>query len=204
MTIAHISPNLLTSLEQLRIITTQTPILQLSIETQSQSPIFAMLDESLTIPTWMKWKAIPVTLDPYFASAATSRTLTPTVSVPCRRCLHDTVQGQEVILLSYDPFFGDSPYRSRSPIFVHADGCHEYGTAPEDDDTMPLQQRSKLLSIRGFDQQNMMVRAELLEDAKALQMCEEMLMGGGCEYIHIHYARYGCFAVKVERRRAEE
>ena len=69
---------------------------------------------------------------------------------------------------------------------------------------MPLQQRSKLLSIRGFDEHNMMVRAELLEDAKALRMCEEMLVGGGCEYIHIHYARYGCLAVKVERQAGGE
>ncbi|KAK0943067.1 hypothetical protein LTR48_004640 [Friedmanniomyces endolithicus] len=163
-----------------------------------------MSAEPFAIPTWMKWKALPVPLDPSFASAATSRKMTPAVSVPCRRCLHDTVQGQEVILLSYDPFLGDSPYRSRSPIFVHAEDCREYGTAPEEDDTMPLQQRSKLLSIRGFDKHNMMVRAELLEDAKALRMCEEMLVGGGCEYIHIHYARYGCFAVRVERRRAEK
>ncbi|KAK0362590.1 hypothetical protein LTR02_004568 [Friedmanniomyces endolithicus] len=163
-----------------------------------------MSDESFAIPTWMKWQALPVPLDPSFASAATSRKMTPAVSVPCRRCLHDTVQGQEVILLSYDPFLGDSPYRSRSPIFVHAEDCREYGAAPNEDNRMPLQQRSKLLSIRGFDEHNMMVRAELLEDAKALRMCEEMLVGGGCEYIHIHYARYGCFAVKVERQAGGE
>ncbi|KAK0312167.1 hypothetical protein LTR01_003081 [Friedmanniomyces endolithicus] len=163
-----------------------------------------MSDESFTIPTWMNWHALPVPLDHSFASAATPRKITPATPVPCRRCLHDTVQGQEVILLSYDPFLGDGPYRSKSPIFVHAEDCQEYGTAPDEDDTMPPQQRSMMLSIRGFDQQNMMVRAELLKDAEALRVCEEMLVGGGCEYIHIHYARYGCFVVKVERRRAEK
>lgn len=38
---------------------------------------------------------------------------------PCRRCLTDAEPGEEVRLVSYDPFVLDSPYRSPSPVFVH-------------------------------------------------------------------------------------
>ena len=123
--------------------------------------------------------------------------------VPCRRCLHDTSIGEEVMLVPYDPFFGDSPYRSRSPIFVHARDCSKYDQYQNGVGTVPPQQRSRLLSIRGFDKDHMMIRAELAEGVNALQICKEMLLGGEVVYIHLHYARYGCFAVKVEREVVE-
>ncbi|MCP5031930.1 MAG: DUF1203 domain-containing protein [Actinomycetia bacterium] len=42
---------------------------------------------------------------------------------PCRQCLQDAQIGEELILVSYDPFGSDSPYRSASPIFLHRVEC---------------------------------------------------------------------------------
>ena len=42
---------------------------------------------------------------------------------PCRQCLRDAEIGEELILVSYDPFEQASPYRSASPIFLHCAPC---------------------------------------------------------------------------------
>lgn len=39
---------------------------------------------------------------------------------PCRACLCDAEVGEELLLVSHDPFAGPSPYRCASPIFLHA------------------------------------------------------------------------------------
>src|SRR4051794_33753682 len=50
----------------------------------------------------------------------------PGDAAPCRRCLQDIEPGETAILVSYDPFDADSPYRSASPVFVHERSCRPY------------------------------------------------------------------------------
>lgn len=56
-------------------------------------------------------------------SGAARITVTEAGGTPCRRCLQDAVPGEQVHLVSYDPFGVDSPYRGASPVYVHADPC---------------------------------------------------------------------------------
>src|SRR5689334_12623627 len=65
-------------------------------------------------------------------------------SYPCRRCLRDAEPGERLVLLSYDPFLGDSPYRQAGPIFVHAEPC---SASPEDLTRTPEQLRRRQLSV---------------------------------------------------------
>ncbi|KAK3072492.1 hypothetical protein LTR53_006699 [Teratosphaeriaceae sp. CCFEE 6253] len=142
-----------------------------------------MANQDFTLPSWMRWQALPAPLEDGSLAASTARRMTPMQEAPCRRCLHDTVLGEEVILISYDPFLGDkdSPYHSRSPIFVHARDCTDVRDL--DLREMPVQQQSRLLSIRGFNKEHMMTRAELAQGVEALRT-------------------HGCFAVKVGRQAA--
>ncbi|KAI1366902.1 hypothetical protein F5Y08DRAFT_337154 [Xylaria arbuscula] len=50
----------------------------------------------------------------------------PDQPVPCRRCLQDSTVGDEMLLLSYDPFLGKSPYQCASPIYLHSKPACEY------------------------------------------------------------------------------
>lgn len=54
---------------------------------------------------------------------------------PCRQCLRDAEVGEELVLVSYDPFRVDSPYRCASPIFLHRTPC----TPPADLAVLPTQ-----------------------------------------------------------------
>jgi hypothetical protein len=100
-----------------------------------------------------------------------------------------------MLLLSYDPFLGESPYSGPGPIFVHQEHCTPYqGTQ------VPEQQRRRLLSVRAYDGRHMMVGSEVLQGAELEEIARRMLEGTGVEYLHVHNAKPGCFAVRVERR----
>ena len=66
------------------------------------------------------------TADRLRAAATVVRVADESPGYPCRQCLRDAEVGEELVLVSYDPFegFGEhSPYRSASPIFLHRDDC---------------------------------------------------------------------------------
>src|SRR2546421_10162916 len=93
---------------------------------------------------------------PLHTSQPSTRTITVDreSAYPCRRCLADGHEGEQMLLLAYDPFQGDSPYRGAGPIFVHKEPCTPYQGM-----TVPEQQRQRLLSVRGYDHRHMMVNA---------------------------------------------
>jgi hypothetical protein len=115
-------------------------------------------------------------------------------SFPCRRCLRDTRAGEAVLLISYDPFFGDSPYRGAGPIFVHESACERFSEGD-----LPDQLRGRLLSVRAYDDGHMMVDADVVDGGELESSIEHTFDTTRASYLHVHYARPGCFAVRVER-----
>jgi Protein of unknown function (DUF1203) len=115
-------------------------------------------------------------------------------STPCRRCLRDAEPGERVHLVSYDPFVTDSPYRSASPVFVHAEPCVVYrGHA------IPESQRRRLLSVRAFDGDAMMRDAEVVEGVALADALDRRFADPATAFVHVHNAGPGCFAVRVDR-----
>src|SRR5688572_31607106 len=77
---------------------------------------------------------------------------------PCRISLTDAKAGDEVILVNYEHQDADTPYRSRHAVYVRR-GEQRY----ESTDEIPEQLRKRLLSVRAFDAQGMMVDADVVE-----------------------------------------
>src|SRR5438105_133705 len=67
---------------------------------------------------------------------------------PVRCCLRDATAGEGVVLLSAQPVTAPSPYAAPGPIYLHRDSCDGYTANGE----VPEMLRSRLLSVRGFDQ----------------------------------------------------
>ena len=65
---------------------------------------------------------------------------------PCRQCLQDAAIGDELVLVSHDPFESESEYRSASPIFLHRTRCGSPGSITE----LPTQLTARQLSVRAF------------------------------------------------------
>jgi hypothetical protein len=112
---------------------------------------------------------------------------------PCRQCLRDAEVGEELVLVSYDPFAGfvhDSPYRSASPIFLHRDGCGDR----VDSSQVPDQLARRQLSVRTFDSAATMLDGRVLDGADLAATLGELFAIPGADRVHIHNAGRGCFA----------
>jgi Protein of unknown function (DUF1203) len=113
---------------------------------------------------------------------------------PCRQCLRDAEIGEELLLVSYDPFTIDSPYRSASPIFLHVTSC-----APDESSALPEQLTRRQLSIRAFDCDAMMIDAAVIDGANLDSTLQQMFADDHTEVVHVHNAGRGCWATNVTR-----
>lgn len=115
--------------------------------------------------------------------------------LPCRRCLRDAEEGEAVVLLTYDPFLGTSPYRQAGPVYVHERDC-----APGPlDGAVPEQLTRRTLSVRAFDTAHLMVGARLVPGTELAATASTLLDDPGTAYLHVHNAGPGCFAVRIDR-----
>jgi hypothetical protein len=114
---------------------------------------------------------------------------------PCRISLADAEAGERVILLPYCHQPADSPYRAFGPIFVREAAA----TALLPPDTVPDLLRSRLLSVRGYDVDHLMAEADVVDGAELESCIARMFDRPKVAYAHIHFARPGCFACRVDR-----
>ena len=113
---------------------------------------------------------------------------------PCRITLDDAEPGETVLLLNHESI-ASGPYAARHAIFV-SEGRDR--PAVYDDRVPPALDRRKL-SLRGFDQDDLMVDAVLVEPGEADGAIRRLFDSPAIRYIHAHNAVRGCFAAAVER-----
>jgi hypothetical protein len=137
----------------------------------------------------------PTTADDLRATATVVRVADEHPGWPCRQCLRDAEVGDELVLVSYDPFDIDSPYRCASPIFLHRHDCRDrVDTAP-----VPDQLARRRLSVRTFDAEAMMVDGRVIEGSDLADILAELLAAPAADRVHIHNAGPGCFAAVAHR-----
>jgi hypothetical protein len=116
------------------------------------------------------------------------------LSYPCRISLTDAELGEGVILVNYEHQRADSPYRASHAIYVR-----EGETTYDAVDVVPDQLRRRTLSLRAFDEGGMIVGADLV-DGRALESAITTLLADTrAAYLHVHFAKFGCCAARVER-----
>jgi hypothetical protein len=143
-------------------------------------------------------RPIPAPLPPLRALPADARTIVvdEADAYPCRRCLRDAEPGETVVLLSYDPFVdgADTPYRQPGPIFVHAGPC-----AYEPSEELPAQVTRRLLSVRSFGDDHLMLGGVVVQGAELEATVGGLFDDDDVSYLHVHNAGPGCFAVRIDR-----
>lgn len=113
---------------------------------------------------------------------------------PCRISLTDAQPGDELILVNYEHHPVDSPYRMRFAIYVRR-GEEQFDAIDE----IPQQLRSRMLAVRAFDANAMMVGWELVDGQQVEPAIEGLLAIPSAAYLHIHFAAPGCYAARVDR-----
>jgi hypothetical protein len=114
---------------------------------------------------------------------------------PCRVSLRDAEVGERVLLLNYEHLPVASPYRSRHAIFVRENAREvrlELNQVPE-------VLRIRLLSVRAFDAEGMLRSADVVQGQELERAIESMFGESAVGYLHVHYAKPGCFAARVDR-----
>ncbi len=116
-------------------------------------------------------------------------------STPCRVSLVDAAPGERVLLLPFTHHDVASPYRASGPIFVR----EAAPAAQPAVDEIPAILAHRLLSLRAYDANAILVEADVLEGARLADRAREMLAQETVAYLHVHNARPGCFNCRIER-----
>ncbi|PZQ20955.1 MAG: DUF1203 domain-containing protein [Stenotrophomonas acidaminiphila] len=115
---------------------------------------------------------------------------------PCRVTLQDARQGETLLLLPYLHHDVAGPYRASGPIYVR-EAAMQGGTA-EFHDQLPPSFPRRLLSLRAYDADGLMRDAEVVEGVEAMPYLQRLLDRPGVAYLHVHNARPGCYACRVD------
>ena len=140
-------------------------------------PLFGMADDELA------------------ARAIVRMTVTEKPSFPCRVTLEDREIGEQVLLLNHVSHDVANPYRASHAIFVMQGEIE----AAEFIDEVPPVLDTRILSLRGFDDQGMMAQAVLTRPGEADEGIRSLFANTDVTPIHAHNATRGCFAAKIER-----
>jgi hypothetical protein len=114
---------------------------------------------------------------------------------PCRVSLQDADIGEELLLLNYRHLDGNTPYAASHAIYVRK-GAQQAQPLP---DSVPAVLSMRLLSVRGFDDQGLMVTADVVDGKQLSATLTAFFANAAIAVIHVHNARQGCFAARVTR-----
>lgn len=141
------------------------------------TPLFDLPDEALATH-----RAVRVTVD-------------SNPGYPDRVSMRDAELGETLILVNFEHQAADSPYRARHAIYVSPTA--EPATLQPGE--LPPYFMGRVIALRAFDEAGMIVGAELVEGAQARPAIEGLLADPTAAYLHAHFAKYGCFAARIER-----
>ncbi len=114
---------------------------------------------------------------------------------PCRVGLRDVDIGEELVLLNHVHLPERSPYKASHAIYV----CKSAQPARLGTGEVPESLSSRLLSIRGFGEDHLMKDADVVDGMDLAARLEAFFADPAIAYVHIHYAKRGCFAAKATR-----
>jgi hypothetical protein len=115
--------------------------------------------------------------------------------VPCRITLEEAEVGESVLLLNHEHQSAATPYRSGHAIFVREAALETKVLVGQ----IPEVFLGRTLSLRAFDRGGMMIDADLCQGDDAAGVIERLLAAPGAAYLHVHNAKRGCYAARVER-----
>ena len=115
--------------------------------------------------------------------------------LPCRVSLAHAAPGEELLLVNHVYQPAGTPYRGTHAIYVRRNA----EPARQAVDAVPEVLASRLLAVRAFDDQDMMIDADVCEGGDAAALFERLLADPRAGYLQVHNAKRGCYAARVER-----
>jgi hypothetical protein len=114
---------------------------------------------------------------------------------PDRIEIRDAQPGETVLLVNHLYLDTHGPYRGRHAIFVREGAERAFDAVNE----VPEALGSRLLSLRAFDRDAMMVDADVVDGRDVRGLIDRLLADPRVAFVHAHHARRGCYACLIER-----
>ncbi|MCA0399690.1 MAG: DUF1203 domain-containing protein [Proteobacteria bacterium] len=119
----------------------------------------------------------------------------PGINYPCRVSLDFAKEGEELLLLNYRHLDNPTtPYRAEGPLYVR-----RAATRFKAEGEYPPIIMQRMMSLRGYDNDGMMVEAEVAEKEGLVALAQEWLARPEIAHVDIHSMRRGCFFCRIER-----
>lgn len=114
---------------------------------------------------------------------------------PDRVEIRDAEPGESMLLVHYEHQPAATPYRASHAVYIR-----EGAEAPYDQvGVVPAALGVRLISLRAFDANDMIVDADVAEGAVLAPVIERLLARPDVAYLHAHYAKRGCYAARIDR-----
>jgi hypothetical protein len=114
---------------------------------------------------------------------------------PDRIEMRDAEPGETVLLLNHECQPAETPYRARHAIFVREGASRRYDRIGE----VPEVMRPRVLSLRAYDGDGMMLDADIVEGMVVEPLIERLFANAAVAYIHVHNAKRGCYSGRIDR-----
>jgi Protein of unknown function (DUF1203) len=114
---------------------------------------------------------------------------------PDRIELRDAREGESLLLVNYEHHAVASPYRSVYAVFVLEGAEETYDRMDEIPDVLAR----RLLSLRAFSKDGMLLIADVMEGRDLRSFIEKFFADDNVAYLHAHNARQGCYAARIDR-----
>jgi len=129
------------------------------------------------------------------AKNACRQTVQSHPGTPCRVSMADAELGETVILLNFEHQPEASPFKASHAIFVRETAPQAHIAAGH----VPEVLRSRVISLRLFDETHMMIDADIVQGDALAAAIKAAFENDQVAYAHLHYAKLGCFAASVTR-----
>jgi len=116
-------------------------------------------------------------------------------SFPCRVSLRDAEPGERLLLLPYEHHAVATPYRAMGAVYVREAASDATPATNE----VPQQLRRRLLSIRAYGEDGMMRIADVVDGKEIESLIARFFERDDIAYLHVHFAKYGCYACRITR-----
>ena len=114
---------------------------------------------------------------------------------PDRIEMRDGEPGETFLLINHVCQPANTPYRASHAIFVREGAEQTFDQIDE----VPEVMRVRLLSLRAYDEEDMMVDADVVDGMEMESVIERLFSNPKVTYIHAHNANRGCFSGQIDR-----
>jgi hypothetical protein len=114
---------------------------------------------------------------------------------PDRIEMRDASVGEKLLLLNHVCQPAETPYRATHAIFVREGAENAYDRVDE----VPEVMRTRLLSLRAYDAEGMMLDADVVDGKDIESVIARLFTSPHVAYIHAHNAKRGCYSGRIDR-----